>query len=218
MQKWTFDNYNEDNFIDDYNRLYHRLSSERKRKVDEAKTNQRKAEELMAGSLLEEMLYEEIGGHINLEYDYSDRGKPFLVGSDLYFSLSHTRNVVACAVANQMVGIDVERRGRYNELVVKRYFTEQEYELLIDDDEIRMDIIFTVLWTAKEAVAKCVDIPVAEVCKKYDMSHLFDELFLGVDVMKQELEVIDWDNKKHRIVIQSEIYDDFAISVATEVL
>lgn len=237
MKNWTFEYYNVEKFIEDYNRLYSKLSPVRAKKVDDARTDERKEEELMAGSLLEEMLYDEMGGRCDLEYDISDRGKPFLKNSDLHFSISHTRGIVACAVADRHVGIDVERRGRFNQQVVMKYFTEQELKLMElkpgdakqcaiaghcenpenDKDVIRQDLIFTVLWTAKEAVAKCADIPVAEVCKNYDMSHLFDDLLAGAENMKLELQVTDWDRKSHNVLIESDIYDEFAISIATEI-
>ena len=257
MRNWTYEIYNEENYIKDYDYLYSKLSKARREKVDKANIDSRKAEELMAGSLLEDMLQQELGSQVEFEYYYSDRQKPFLKNSDLFFSISHTAGVVACGISDKWIGIDVERRGRYKRLVAEKYFSEQELDLLrghredlpddlnsIDDknysaaayaeemasdtkrveeiacemetDATRVDLIFTVLWTAKEAVAKCVDIPVVEVCKKYDMSYLLTDLFSEADSMSIELEVQDWDGKNHSITVESEIFDDFAISVAFE--
>ena len=35
--------------------------------------------------------------------------------------------------------------------------------------------------------------------------------------MKLELQGTDWDKKKHTVLVESDIYDDFAISIATEI-
>lgn len=248
MRNWTYEIYNEENYIKEYDYLYSKLSKARREKVDRANIDSRKAEELMAGSLLEDMLQQELGSQVELEYYYSDRQKPFLKNSDLFFSISHTAGVVACGISDKWIGIDVERRGRYKRLVAEKYFSEQELDLLrghredlpddlnsIDDknysaaayaeemasdvgaEATKVDLVFTVLWTAKEAVAKCVDIPVVEVCKKYDMSYLLADLFSGADSMSIELEIQDWDGKNHIIAVESEIFDDFAISVAFEI-
>jgi 4'-phosphopantetheinyl transferase len=95
-----------------------------------------------------------------LEKDYTITGLPTFVENehgkpslqeypDIHFNLSHCHNIVACAVDNAPVGIDAEDLGRYSECVA-RY--------CMNDDEMSQigtsDIIFTRLWTQKEAVFK----------------------------------------------------------------
>ena len=80
----------------------------------------------------------------------NEHGKPSLQEyPDIHFNLSHCRSIVACAVDNAPVGIDAEDLGRYSECVA-RY--------CMNDDEMSQigtsDIIFTRLWTQKEAVFK----------------------------------------------------------------
>ncbi len=80
----------------------------------------------------------------------NEHGKPSLQEyPDIHFNLSHCRSIVACAVDNAPVGIDVEDLGRYNQHVA-RY--------CMNDDEMQQigtsDTIFTHLWTQKEAVFK----------------------------------------------------------------
>lgn len=80
----------------------------------------------------------------------NEHGKPSLQEyPDIHFNLSHCHSIVACAVSNAPVGIDAEDLGRYSECVA-RY--------CMNDDEMSQigtsDIIFTRLWTQKEAVFK----------------------------------------------------------------
>ncbi|MCX7899762.1 MAG: 4'-phosphopantetheinyl transferase superfamily protein [Methylocystis sp.] len=89
-------------------------------------------------------------------------GKPYLVDApiDLRFSLSHTRGMVAVAIAKGAeIGVDVEGpRGVSDAMkLAERYFTTPEVALLRDTPEgdARREI-FLRIWTLKEAVIKAV--------------------------------------------------------------
>jgi 4'-phosphopantetheinyl transferase len=87
-------------------------------------------------------------------------GKPFLAdGAGLSFNLSHTRGLVACAIAaGPTVGIDVERAARMLDAgaIAERYFSPVECAWLArgagEDHRVR----FLELWTLKEAFVKAV--------------------------------------------------------------
>ena len=77
-------------------------------------------------------------------------GKPSLQEyPHIHFNISHCRSTVACAVDDNPIGIDVEDFGRYSKSLA---------EYCMNDGEISQigssDIIFTRLWTQKEAVFK----------------------------------------------------------------
>ncbi|WP_442754977.1 4'-phosphopantetheinyl transferase family protein [Methylocystis sp. JAN1] len=86
-------------------------------------------------------------------------GKPFLLDPprDLRFSLSHTRGMVAVAVAEGVeIGIDVEPSDRRAESMklAQRFFAPEEVALLAAvEGEARRDLFFAI-WTLKEAVVK----------------------------------------------------------------
>ena len=45
-----------------------------------------------------------------LTVSYGRRGKPYFVGSNIYFSLSHSEEYVACAISDSFrVGLDIEK-------------------------------------------------------------------------------------------------------------
>lgn len=80
----------------------------------------------------------------------NEHGKPSLQEyPDIHFNLSHCRSIVACAVDNAPVGIDVEDLGRYSECVARYCMSDDEMSQIGTSD-----IIFTRLWTQKEAVFK----------------------------------------------------------------
>lgn len=86
-------------------------------------------------------------------------GKPYLGGGhpSLFFNLSHSNDVVVCAVSHTDLGIDIEKvRQMANVLgVSRRFFSSEEHAALakIENDNDRNHLFFR-LWTAKEAVLK----------------------------------------------------------------
>jgi 4'-phosphopantetheinyl transferase len=87
-------------------------------------------------------------------------GKPHLAGdAELSFSLSHTHQLVACAVGSGIaVGIDVEQTTRPVDVdaISTRYFAPAEAHALAHCPPGERLIRFIELWTLKEAVAKAI--------------------------------------------------------------
>lgn len=86
----------------------------------------------------------------------TENGKPYIELDGVHFSISHTKGLCACAVANTPVGIDCEYvKGRDKEDMLrfaKRYFTENEIALLEKGGYCPTD--FYKIWTAKESCIK----------------------------------------------------------------
>jgi 4'-phosphopantetheinyl transferase len=96
-------------------------------------------------------------------FDRGAHGKPFLAGHAAAapsFSLSHTRGMVACAVAPPQVavGIDVEANQRDLDAarLAERFFAATEVAALAALPEHARRERFYDLWTVKEAVVKAV--------------------------------------------------------------
>ena len=88
----------------------------------------------------------------------TENGKPYFVGTDMpAFSLSHADPlcVAACAEDGEgSVGVDLEwiRDSLDTNAVAKRFFTEEEQQMLSDSRSPQDD--FFCLWTKKEAKVK----------------------------------------------------------------
>lgn len=93
------------------------------------------------------------------------KGKPYFVGiSDLHFSISHTKNVWACAIDSQPLGFDIEEVDRLKEDTVrgpvlkedkwiklaKRFYTNKEYQYILSGGRDA----FLQIWVRKEAYLK----------------------------------------------------------------
>ena len=91
-------------------------------------------------------------------YCHGEHGKPYFKGSHLSFSLSHSGDLVLCAISDVEVGADVQRVTDVRwEKLASRYFAsgEQMYlsKLKEDGEEKARDEFFR-LWCRKEAFGK----------------------------------------------------------------
>ena len=103
--------------------------------------------------LLCEGLQKEYGITEKPLFCYGPHGKPVLRDyPHIHFNLSHCRDAVVCAISNKPVGIDVESVSHYKESVARYTMNQQEMEQILQAE--RPDVVFTRLWTMKEAVLK----------------------------------------------------------------
>lgn len=76
-------------------------------------------------------------------------GKPYWEGSDLHFSLCHTRQAVFCAISDGVVGLDAEKIRPVSQTVITRVLSPEELRQFDGSDEA-----FMRFWTLKEAYVK----------------------------------------------------------------
>lgn len=88
----------------------------------------------------------ELGRDIVIEYN--EVGAPVVDAAERYISVSHCRDMVAVAISDRAVGVDIEYMGRNFSGVQTRYMTSQEILLTCDSRWAAM------AWTAKEALYK----------------------------------------------------------------
>ena len=143
----------EENYLD----LYNKMPDFRKEKADKYRFMKDKACSVGAWGLLQYAL-----SQMNIKDDtdviYNEYGKPFLKNhKDVFFSLSHSENMVMCAISDEEIGCDIQiiEDKKDNILkIAKRFFTtkESEYMESLSDDEV-MDVFYRI-WTAKESYIK----------------------------------------------------------------
>ena len=109
-----------------------------------------------AGLLLDNMLMEHGLRERDMEYASGEHGKPLLLNHpELHFSLSHSGTLVACALGDEPVGVDVQTIVKLRRGLVE--YTMSEAEIARLDAMARIDeqeLFFTQLWTLKECYAK----------------------------------------------------------------
>ena len=133
----------------------------RRESVMRYKHHSSRCESAMAFRLLQEMLREEFGLCDEISFSFGEHGKPYISSPHgVFFNISHCRNAVACVVATEEVGIDIETTGRYSKRLAEYTLSAAELSMLHAAEypgmthEEASDLFFTILWTKKEALLK----------------------------------------------------------------
>ncbi|GHU35541.1 hypothetical protein FACS1894105_04440 [Clostridia bacterium] len=100
-----------------------------------------------------------LGDDRDIEITAGEHGKPYVVGNYVHFSLSHSGDIIVCAVSDSPVGIDcecAERLADHNmKRIAKRFFTPDEIAYFDNGgSESFAEKRFLEIWTKKEAYAK----------------------------------------------------------------
>ena len=94
-------------------------------------------------------------GVASFDFDLDEYGKPILVPfCGIHFNLSYSGTIASCCIADSEIGVDVERIGRIELSVARRFFHRNEYDEIIGCDN--PDMAAARLWTIKESLAKCI--------------------------------------------------------------
>ena len=110
----------------------------------------------VAGKLLLAQMYEELTGEEMPPIEKAPRGKPYFPGSELHFSITHTKTTVFCAISDVPLGIDAEDLNRrVSPTLAQKILSPAEfaqYEAVPEEDRNEALLRF---WVLKEAEAKC---------------------------------------------------------------
>ena len=140
--------------VEDLNldKAYELLPNYRKDKVDNFRFI--KDKKLSSGAFL---LLKKLLDEINITepvFKIGKYGKAYISNyENIYFNLSHSSNVVACAISDMEVGVDVEYIDSEIDLnIAKNYFYNEEYENIIKSKN-PADEFFN-YWVLKESYMK----------------------------------------------------------------
>lgn len=107
-----------------------------------------------AGRALLARMYREVTGRDIPEIAVTDRGKPYFPDRSMYFSITHTKHHVFCALSDKPIGIDAEELDRDISLKLADKILscgEKAHFVLSADPRLAL----LKLWVLKEAAAKC---------------------------------------------------------------
>ena len=136
----------------DLARSYKLLPESRRTKVNYFRFE--KDKKLSAGAylLLDKMLTEE--GITNPTFEIDKYGKAYISNHEnIYFNLSHSGEMVACAISDSEVGVDIEYNDPSIDLdIAKHYFYNSEYENIMKSQNPSDE--FFKYWVLKESYMK----------------------------------------------------------------
>lgn len=167
-----------------YSAAYHKVTDERRKKTDRLSLTKDRQLSLGAELLLLYGLEQQGIKLREMTYKYGENGKPYLTGNqEVYFNLSHSEEVVICAISPQEIGCDVEKLHEINLNVARRFFCKGEYDMINAEksEEKRREMFFR-LWTLKESFIKLTGMGMSMPMNSFEIKFNAD----GISV-KQEL-------------------------------
>ena len=136
------------------------LPPERREKIDRLRFEKDKLLSLAAGL----MIRRETG---DAPLITNEHGKPYAVGSDRFFSVSHSGECVMIAADDREIGADVEKLPDKEYMkIAERFYHPNELEYVKNaQDQARA---FARIWTRKEAYLKQLGIGIAADLRAFD--------------------------------------------------
>lgn len=133
-----------------FGQLYKTVPPYRQRKVDAFVFEKDKMLCLSAELILKKALFDVGIDDYKIRCDHF--GKPYIENESVCFNLSHSGEMVMCAISPKEVGCDVEKITDIDLEIAKRFFYTTEYDAIISAQNQR-DTFFR-LWTLKESFMK----------------------------------------------------------------
>lgn len=159
------------------------LDPKRRLRIAEAASPKARRQCLASSLLLQKVLQEK---GIDYRLVNTNRlGKPEVPG--IFFNLSHSENLVVCAVSDREVGCDIEKLREAPRKVSVRFFSPQERGLLASVSGAAFDDAFFRLWTMKESYVKMTG--------------------EGLRVSMQSCEVVNDEESRYRICRDGKLQD-----------
>lgn len=127
-----------------------KFSAYRMDKIRRCKNENAKKQSIAAGYLLDYVLSQHGLSEKSAVFHTNSYGKRLLADADV--NLSHSGHYVLCAYGSTSVGIDIEQIKEGTEKIARRFFAEQEYQWMMEQE--RKEEAFCRLWTLKESYVK----------------------------------------------------------------
>jgi len=203
-----------------FQRLYDRVSPERRAKADRMRFEKDKCLSLGAGALLEAALAAE--GVSDRTMTVAHDGKPRLKHEqNVRFNLSHSGTKVMCAVSDSEIGCDVEQIKEPDMKIAKRFFHPAEYEALMQCRDAERRALFFRYWTLKESFMKATglgfQLPLDAFCIILNGSMISVEQ--SVDTRAYHFRELDLnDGYKYAVCSVDKPLDQILISPLTDLL
>ena len=116
-----------------------------------------------------------------IEFRTGPRGKPYLVGDELQFNMSHSGKLALIAVAKTELGVDVEKVRHLESLtaIAQRHFSGSEFAKLDRLEDDARELGFYRCWTRKEAYIKALGEGLSMALDSFDVSLCEEPEFLA---------------------------------------
>ena len=104
-----------------------------------------------------------IAERLNLDYksivfNQDENSKPYAENLDIEFNISHSGELVICALGDKKIGVDIEKIRDIDDKVFNVVCTNEELSYINDESITKEEKLkrFFEIWTFKEAYFKCL--------------------------------------------------------------
>ena len=131
---------------------FNMMSNERKETVRRLKNLRKQKSKIVADNLCRNAISDFCGiSPDKIEFGTTENGKPFATGIDIHFNISHSGDMVVCAISEKEIGIDIEEIREINPRASEKFACEKECDYINSHKNGFFEI-----WTLKEAYFKCI--------------------------------------------------------------
>lgn len=161
--------------------------------VNQYKNKQAKSTSKLAWQCLNHLLRKNYKTDLKT-LSFNKKGKPFLKNKKIYFSLSHSFDMIAIAISNSWVGIDVEKiiNKKYANLLAEKMLNSGQKQKYITSKN-KLEYL-TKVWTQRETIVKLngCDINIVR-----DIKCIYTFNTLKITDAKKQKYYVSCINKKH---------------------
>ena len=176
-----------------YDDLLSLISRDKKAKLDSYASSFEKKRVLYSDLLIRIIIHQDLNIENNdISFDTNIYGKPFLRNNQsFHFNVSHSQNMIAVAISNKPVGVDIEQTQNVNLEIARRFFNESEIEYIKTSSQAT-NRRFIEIWTKKEAYLKYLGVGLNKSLKSFnvfdnEISNHFYTITYGIYVISTYL-------------------------------
>ena len=92
--------------------------------------------------------------HLPAAYHYDGNGKPVSDMDGIHFSLSHSGRYVACAIASNPIGVDIQWQKETNQKTIEKVLTKNQLDMIRTMPPKKQQDAYYDFWCLKEALFK----------------------------------------------------------------
>jgi 4'-phosphopantetheinyl transferase len=181
-----------------WNKAFSMISEDRREKIRNYKNEMTARLSLGAGVLLRIVM--DKNGVSEEQIVTEEYGKPYLSGGAFHFNLSHSGDMVVCAISEKQIGVDIEQIEDIKENIARRFFTKYENQYLNQYKEERKRNEFFRLWTMKESYMKYTGEGMKLALDKFEF-HFDNETSVYRDGKKVVCYIKEYDVPGYRLTV-----------------
>jgi len=180
-----------------------RLPKCRLEKIEKLKNEDAKCQSFAAGRLLVKLLAmeesveeDEVIQGLDSKNHSEDNRTVIISDKVIHYNISHTGKLVAVAISEDSIGIDVEEKDDKSFKVTERMFSEED-KLYVNGSQER----FREIWTSKEAFLKCTGEGISVPLKSFTLD--FTEEYNVGEYIRRPIKALSYDLKGRKYYVFS---------------